>query len=305
MNRASNFSHGFLATLNHGGFRHNISLFMEMLYAPVGDFSPGYDFSWTSPWLELGGGAVLNHYLPIHPSKLRPKDEENTLVRITDTVPNPAGGVDLITYTSPKTGIPNLKLVNPGPETVVHHWTSKGVKLMGRAALNLGRLLPEESRGPDDLRIFAEAALLGVENQPLFYEKRDERIPIMFGLNVPTFHLLDLLTLQAEYYKSPYNDIDYFNASSLPIWKTGFVQDSTQQYLVDANRAVIPVANHKDDWKWSIYAKKVLNKSITIYGQAASDHFRLTDADYRVTAVPLTTKPSEWYYLLRMEFALR
>ena len=305
MNRAGSFSHGLLATANHGYFKHNLSLFMEMLYAPAGDFSPGYDFSFTSPFFEFGGGFVLNHWLPIHPSKLRPKNDENTLVRVNDSVPDGAGGTTLITYTAPKAELENLQLAHRGPDTMVHRWTSKGVKVMGRATLNLNSLLPEERRSPEDLRIFAEVALLGVENQPLFYEKRSERMPIMLGMNIPTFRLLDLLSIQVESYKSPYNDIDYFNASSIPIWKTKFAQDSSKKYLVDANRTVIPVANHEDDFKWSVYAKKILNKSVTLYGQAASDHFRLTDADYRVTAVPLTTKTNQWYYLLRLEFALR
>ena len=305
MNRASNFSHGILATVNHGGFKHDFSLFMEMLYAPVGDFSPGYDVSYTSPFFEVGGGVVLNHYLPIRPSALKPKNDENTLVRVNDTVPNAAGGYDLVSYQAPKSELQNLKLEHAGPDTIVDRWTSKGVKLMARAALNLGFLLPENRRAPEDLRLFGEVALLGVGNQPLFYEKRSERMPIMLGINIPTFKLLDLLSVQAEYFSSPYNDIDYFNGASLPIWKASFAQDSSKKYLVDASHRVIPVANHKDDLKWSVYAKTGINKSITAYAQVASDHFRLTDADYRVTSVPLTGKPSEWYYLLRLEFALR
>lgn len=304
MNRAGSFSHGLLATANHGAFKHNLSLFMEMLYAPVGDFSPGYDFSFTSPFLEFGGGVVLNHFIPIRPSKLRPKNDENTLVRVNDSVPDGASGFTLVSYSAPKSELANLGLAKPGPDTLVHRWTSKGVKAMARAALNLNSLLPEDKRSPDDLRLFGEVAVLGWENQPLFYEKLNERMPIMLGVNIPTFKLLDLLSVQVESYKSPYNDINSFNGSSIPVWTTAFAKDSAK-YLVDSKKRVIPVANHKDDFKWSVYMKKALNKSVILYGQAASDHFRLTDADYRVTPVPLTTKSNEWYYLLRMEFALR
>jgi hypothetical protein len=205
----------------------------------------------------------------------------------------------------PKTEIPNVAMANPQDTAVVHRWTSQGVKLMARAALDLGRLLPEDLRGPEDLRLFGEVAVLGWGNQPLFYEKRGERIPVMLGLNVPTFRLLDLLSVQVEYYKSPYNDIDYFNSQSIPIWKTSFAKDSADAYLTDASGRIIPVADHKDDLKWSVHARKTVNKSVTVFVQAASDHFRLTDADYRVTPVPLTGKPQEWYYLLRLEFALR
>lgn len=305
MNRAGNFSHGILGVVNHGNFKHNFSLFMEMLYSPVGDFSPGYDFGYNGSWLDFGGGVVFNHYLPIRPSALRPRNEENLYVRVKDARPNAVGGVDTVSYYMPKTELPNVVTVNPQDTQVVHRWTSKGVKLMGRAALDLGRLLPEGLRGPEDLRLFGEVAVLGWGNQPFFYEKRNERIPVMLGFNLPTFRLLDLLSLQVEYYKSPFNDIDYFNSQSIPIWKTAFAKDSADSYLTDASGRIIPVADHKDDLKWSVHAKKIVNKSVTVFAQAASDHFRLTDADYRVTPVPLTGRPGEWYYLLRLEFALR
>lgn len=305
MNRAGSYSHGLLGTLAHGHFKHNLSLFMETQYFPIGDFSPGYDFSFAGTWVDLGGGVVFNHYLPIRPSQLTPKNDENTYVKIKNVVPNTAGGTDTVVYYAPKTEVPNLQLTGQQILETEHRWTSKGIKLMGRMALNLGSLLPEDARGPEDLRIFAEAAVLGVENQPLFYERLTDRIPIMAGVNIPTFKLLDLLSAQVEYYKSPYNDIDYFNAQSIPIWKVDYTKGAADKYLTDASGNLIPVANHKDDLKWSLHAKKNLNKIVTVYAQAASDHFRLTDADYRVTPVPLTTKPSEWYYLLRLEFALR
>jgi hypothetical protein len=307
MNRAGAYSHGLLATLAqfNGTLKHNLSLFMETQYSPVGDFSPGYDFSYTTKWLDLGGGAVLNHYLPIRPSALKPKNEANSYVRVMDSVTNAGGGIDTRIYYAPKSEVANLQLQHATDPEEISRWTSKGVKVMGRAALNLGNLIPDELRSPEDGRVFAEVALLGVENQPLFYEKRSQRMPLMLGVNIPTGKLLDLLCLQVEYYKSPYNDIDYFNAQSLPVWKTTFAKDSTDKYLTDAGGKVIPMAITKDDLKWSVYAKRIVNKSITVYAQAASDHFRLTDADYRVTPVPLTTKPSQWYYLLRMEFAVR
>jgi hypothetical protein len=308
MNRAGSYSHGMLGTIVHldGHLKHNVSLFMETLYSPIGDFSPGYDFTFNSKWIDLGGGAVLNHYIPIRPSALVRKNDENTYVQIKDVVPNALGGNDTLTYYAPKSEIPNLQLTNALPSTFEHRWTSKGVKLMGRATLNLGQLLPEEIKNPDDLKLFAEIALLGVADQPLFYEKKSERMPIMLGINLPTFKALDILSIQMEYYKSGFNDIDYFNGQSLPIWKTKFAQDSTtERYFADSQGKLIPIQNHKDDIKWSVHARKSVNKYVTVYAQAASDHFRLTDVSYKHSPVPLTTTPTEWYYLFRLEFSLR
>ena len=303
MNRAGNYSHGVMLSLAqfNGMLKHSFSLFMETQYFPVGDFSPGYDGSFTSKWFELGGGVVLNHYLPLHPSALRPKDGENTYIRQVT-------GVDSTGDTAYYIG-PNFNSVdiNDSSVTVLHRWTTKGVKLMGRAAVNLGYLLPPEIRGTEDLRVFAEAAVLGWENQPLYYEKRSERIPVMFGINLPTFRMLDVLTLQAEYYRSPFNDIDKYNSSSLPIWEAHFAKDGLGTILTDSTGKVIPASVHDDDWKWSVYAKKAINKAVTVYVQAASDHLRLMSGPRQVktSSIPLTSSPSEWYYLIRMEFSLR
>lgn len=306
MNRAGNYSHGAMLSLSqfNGMFKHNFSLFMETQYSPVGDFSPGYDGSFNTKWFELGGGVVFNHYLPLRPSALRPGVEvnfgENAYIRAMDTAND-------TTYYGPKNISPfDLSDTNV-VSTVLHRWTQKGIKVMGRTALNLGHILPAEIRNSDDLRVFAELAVLGWKNQPLYYEKRSERVPIMFGINLPTLKLLDVITLQGEYYPAPFNDIDRFNSSSLPIWRTDFVTDSTSRLVFDAAGKVIPITVHKDDWKWSVFAKKTINKVMTVYAQAASDHLRLMSGprQLKTSNVPLTSSPNEWYYLIRMEFSLR
>ncbi len=283
MNRASNYSHGALLALKQfdGKLSHNFSLFMETQYYPIGDFSPGYDFSFTQKWFEVGGGVVLNHYLSSRPSALTPTRPENTY--ITGHVKDSNGTVSETSWPQD----------SPPADTIVDtlktgHWTLKGVKLMGRAALNLGSLLPESIRGSEDLRIFTEVAVLGVKNYPIYYNKLSRRMPVMFGINLPTAKILDVLSLQAEHYSSLYNDIDQFSVNSLPVWQTTNGDSIT-----------------RDDWKWSVYGKKTVNKLITVYSQVANDHFRLTDGHYKVSNIPLTSSPSDWYYLIRLEFALR
>lgn len=333
MNRASNYSHGALFSLSQwgGSLKHNFSLFMETNYYPIGDFSPGYDVSFTNKWFEFGAGAVFNHFLALRPSLLEPKTDENTYVHAhVDTAPGQA-----IHYYGPRDKVPGYYYVSddliyrfkddPGyTEAPLHNWTHKGIKTMARAALNLGFLLPEAKRNPDDLRLFAEVAVLGWKNQPLYFEKRNERMPIMFGIHVPTFKLLDGLTFQAEYYESGFNNYDRFNSGSLPIWATDFdttafveqavnPKDPTETFFVFNNLLaldngkIVPTANRKDDWKWSLNAKKTVNKFFTVHTQAASDHLRLMSGPRQVAAspAPLTASPKEWYYLVRLEFSLR
>lgn len=279
MNRASNYSHGALLSISQmgGKLKHNFSLFMETSFAPIGSFSPGYDVQAVSKWFEAGAGVVFNHYANFKPSQETPRSLQNTYVDVRN-----ANGTHYIGTLDADTAS------SPVDTVILHRWTFKGVKCMARAALNLGWLIPEDFRGPEDLRLFAEAALLGVANQPVYYTKRSERIPIMFGVTLPTARFLDLLTLQGEYYQSPYNDIDLLNSSSLPIPQT-------------ANTDSV----HADDFKWSIYAKKTLNQRMNLYAQAASDHLRLTDGRYRASNIPLTHTPKDWYYVFRLEFNLR
>jgi hypothetical protein len=81
------------------------------------------------------------------------------------------------------------------------YYTFAGTKLMARYSLNLreilGRVRPElkELFGEQDLKLYGEAALLGMKNyptalsSPVWYMSRLERIPVMLGFNWPTHPL--------------------------------------------------------------------------------------------------------------------
>src|SRR5690606_8416685 len=128
-----------------------------------------------------------------------------------------------------------------GTVRALHYYTQRGVKLMARAAVDLGLLIPERLRNPGDLRLFAEAALLGWENQPYFYEDRAERVPVMVGAHLPTLRLLDRLTVQAERYRAPFASSYDFNYYGYPVWT---VKPDSRG------------AGARDDWKWSATARR-------------------------------------------------
>lgn len=70
-------------------------------------------------------------------------------------------------------------------------YTFSGTKLMGRATLDLKAALetltgPLSFFGREDLKVYGEAALLGVKNYDGWYADPSERIPVMFGMNWPT-----------------------------------------------------------------------------------------------------------------------
>jgi hypothetical protein len=291
MNGARTYKTGVHGRLSHLGDRlsHDVTLFLETEIDPIGDITPGYEINLNLGFLEVGAGCALNHYLSFHPSQLEPKDENhmNTYVELDYTVTTPQGD-SAVRYAGPMSSLPaNIQtdiedsLITP---RVTSHWSHRGIKLMGKAALNPGLYLPEGLLGPEDLRIFMEVAVLGLEDKEYFYETLSERVPVMFGVNLPTFRLIDLLCVQIERYDSPYNNFLPYNELSLPTWQDGEEPKT------------------RDDWKWSVYAMKTINRLFKLHVQVANDHLRTLKYDRIKSNVPLTRNPTHWYYLAKLEF---
>lgn len=272
----------------YGKITHDLNLFVETVTDPIGDITPAYETALNLPFVELGFGAAYNRGISFKPGATRPKDDANAYIEYSG---DPALGLPY--YRGPFLGAPEkLQGDTSIPFTVLHRWTQQGLKLMGRIAFNLGSVIPEDKRGPDDLRIFAEAAVLGWKNQPYFYANRSRRIPIMFGLNVPTLKTLDILSLQFEHYNSLFNDTYFFNFNSLPIWKVDDYQTMDQQFY------------QHNPWRWSVFGKKRLNRIASMDFQVASDHLRLRDLLTSQTEYEMTLNPTNWYYLMRMDIGI-
>jgi hypothetical protein len=182
------------------------------------------------------------------------------------------------------------------------YYTYQGVKLMASLSFDPKAYLPMPMLGPEDLKIYGEWSLLGVQDYSYMYNDRWQRMPVMVGFNLPTFKLLDVLSIEGEYYNSPFtNDLTSLYYSETPTWNilpgnaTGI---TPAQYASDARR---------DNWKWAIYAKKEIIKGIQIYAQAASDDIRpiyLNEAPFP-TLVPVTNRNGrDWYYLIRLQFGI-
>jgi len=82
------------------------------------------------------------------------------------------------------------------------------------------RWLPINGLGPNDLKLYGEASVLGVKDYGNLYNDIWQRIPVMMGFNIPTFGWLDYLSLEVEWYGSPYRNslgkIGNFNSLSQP-----------------------------------------------------------------------------------------
>jgi hypothetical protein len=315
-----------------GDWRHDVLLFSEFNQAPLFDFSPSYVVTGSvMKAVEVGAGISFHRWLPIRSSVESPRTANNTYVEVDGF---PAYGVqdpNTLAFTPISNGgtVKDLKsrvttyVDTTGMAVVSEATDSKGrtvyirndngdtlrigksqrltfqaIKVMGRASLDIGTLLDLPSTtGP--FKVFGEVALLGVENQPHFFEKRSERMPVMLGVDIPTFGILDLLTFQVEYLKNPYPDNNYqqFN-NNLP--QPTLPSDDPQNY--EARRASGQYDD--DDLKWSAQLKKTVVTGLDIYLQVANDHFRVQDVTAQPSFMPLTQDPTDWYYMLRFQWSL-
>lgn len=156
-----------------GLLRHDLLLTTEMDFYPLHDPNLGYIFTYTPPvpFFELGGGVEWARFIPVEKSRTTPGlDEDNFNMRVPDSR-KWVGYVDTAT----------------GDTTM---YTFSGTKLMARLTINPQAFYRIPFLGEEDLKIYGEAALLGVKNYDGWYENRKERVPAMFGINWPTHPLM-------------------------------------------------------------------------------------------------------------------
>lgn len=309
--------------------KHDFMLMSERDFRPQGDFSPAYMFQADLGAFQFGAGLAWHHLLPID-AKLSKTDPSNAgkdlvvrynafpafaaahnqyLDRDEDTVRHVQGAPLIATLTD----MDGVLAENPGltadpksyrvtdasgnvyvPDTVIY--TTQGLKAMARASFEPQKLIPMRILGPQDLKIYAEVALLGWQNQPGYYEKRWDRVPRMFGINLPAFRLLDLLSVEFEYFPNPMDDdmeqmISKGNYNPIPY----------------GSGLLFPKSDHRDDWKWTVYASRQILSGFSLRGQIANDHFRapqITPNQHLFASVPATRVPSDWYYVVTLNFGI-
>lgn len=193
---------------------------------------------------------------------------------------------------------------NPGYVTEAErgYYTPAGTILMARAALNLGRLLGMET-GRESFKIFAEAALLGLENQPIFYEDRSRRAPVMAGVNLPTFGILDQLTVQVEYFDSPWANstraLGEQNAA-VPWYPEGL----DPLFSRDAYNDV----TDRDNFAWSVLLRREVLPRVHLSAQFARDHLRTVGTNWfyggRLEPNEILYRNSSWYWMMQLAWGL-
>jgi hypothetical protein len=176
---------------------------------------------------------------------------------------------------------------------------------MGRASLDFKPIFGiEESMSPSDLMIYSEAAVIGLDNYPVYYKSTSERTPIMVGFNFPTFRLLDYLTLETEYFKNPHMNSDFvpaFFRTLTPKSTVGSIPETPDiaDDFYDKGTNWKPANHTDDDLKWTITAQK----SFGVWNLAAqygTDHFRPLTGAFRPSLTEAATTKDAYYYMLRL-----
>jgi hypothetical protein len=274
------------------GLRLNSKLWQDRIVSDLFittavDFYPMYDYSIAYVGsikpidaIEFGFGVDLDRILSVDNSKTTPKANNSFVDTLTPT------------------------------DTTFYSFA--GTKIMARMCFDPKAFFPHRILGQEDLKIFGEMAILGVKNYPGYYSQLWQRIPLMFGANVdviddasnillnifgklfsfnpPTLSLLDVLSFQGEYYRSPYPNSYYevmFNMVPEPYIKPNMDWAYYQH----------------DDWKWSVYASKKILGGLSIIGQIANDHTRVDvareeDAEYE----DVMRINGMWCWMLKMKF---
>jgi hypothetical protein len=167
------------------------SLQQHLIISSERDVPPMYDLSLTYigdynflKVVDIGAGVDFHHLVSVNEKRTTPQVKEN---RYADGIP--------LSNTVQDSLYPNLE-----------YYTFRGIKVMGKISIDPKPLFPSSIFGKEDLKIFGEAAILGVENYPYYYDDIKKRIPVMFGINLPCFKLLDICSVQWEWYGSQFEN---------------------------------------------------------------------------------------------------
>jgi hypothetical protein len=305
----------------NGMLVHDFTLLSDRDWEPLHDLSPGYTLT-VKPtgFLEAGAVVVWSHAIPARPSRVQPKTMQNAYSTnskmpvagaagfgvsetvVFNTPGDPSSGVDTIIVDTTAREAQTLRdwaACEAGDCSNIDYYTFKGFKGMVRASFDVGVLLGMPQIDAGDFKLYGEVALLGFQDQPYYYDDKSERMPMMAGLNIPTFGLLDRLSAEVEYHKSRFTNSIYAvgaQGTPQPVTKEdgsagGYAYQGRPEYT-------------KDDWKWSFYARRSLYQGVNVHAQVASDHQRHPDFWGVMSDASITNKTTDWYYVFRVDFNL-
>ncbi|MBD3392597.1 MAG: hypothetical protein GF418_10940 [Chitinivibrionales bacterium] len=293
-----------LSLLDEGSFKQHLTVTSETDLPPLFDFSIIYRASISiKKILEIGAGVNFYRLFPFNKELTTPGKSDATGKAKAFTLEEARNqwyqgqSVNIVLGTD-SIGVDTAG--NAIPDTVAY-LTHRGIKVGGRLMFDIKRFFYADVFGDNDLMLYGEAAIIGVKDYPLFYENIAERIPLTAGFCFPTFKLLDRLSVELEYFKSPYRHDYYFIREKLDPCPTNL-----DQYYVSTpgGGSDTTFAPHEDDLKWSVDIEKMFGKPKTflIALRIASDHLRVQTDPWAPARYDLLTKPTDWYWQLKLMY---
>jgi hypothetical protein len=212
---------------------------------------------------EIGAGAQLGSIISVDPKATTPASDETRYLNGTDTS---------------------------------RYYTFRGTKVMSRFSFDPKKLLPRiDMFGEHDLKIYGEAALLGVRNygvalhSPVWYNSILERIPVMLGFNLPACRILDVLSVEGEWWGNRY-----------PNSMEGIVTNGLPLPFLQGTKTVDSMKYKNDNLKWSVFGAKTFARYFRASFQAASDHMRTFAWDWqRQDWEESLHGLDKWYFVVR------
>jgi hypothetical protein len=264
-----------------GAFEQNLILNSETELHPLFDISPAYIASMRfGEVFRIGAGINLYHILPIERKLTFP-----------DTFAY--DGSDLSGFNGDPNSRTWIYVDTAGHDTTFLSFA--GTKIMANASLDPKALFGAGSLGREDLKLYGEIAVIGLDMSAAYkavYGDYKRRMPVMVGFNFPMFNLLDHLSLEVEWYGAKFKD------------DLARYQSTTGSYM-----SPLPVRNSnnlnlaRDDWKWSLHAEKTVGQ-LRFSAQAANDHSRpggtLTSPGSEWETYFIT--PKDWYWMTKVGF---
>ena len=176
----------------------------------------------------------------------------------------------------------------------------KATNIDSRVIFDPKPLLGDVSKifGDEDGILYGEVAILGLKDSAEYsYIPKNtllHRMPMLVGINVPCFKLLDVLAVELEYFKSPYANDWFGNYGS---------ESATSKDLTGSDEQIDNYIN-RDNFKWSFYAKKAIGK-FEVRAMVADDHtiYKLYQTDY-LTSEQTMQKPGDWQWSLEFRYNL-
>jgi hypothetical protein len=214
------------------------------LQAPVGDYTPSLLASYaiggekSRPVVEVGAGVSFTRLISVNPALTTPHYAENMRLINVDTIQT-ANGDSIV------------------GDSIFYSFAA--TKVMARFSLDPKPLFGNPGFfGDEDLKLYGEGCILGVKDYPIYYEDIGRRIPIMLGFNVPTFKILDVLSIEVEWYNDKYSNnyqLTYFPRDKTPLPVVG--QSEPKPY----------------PWYWDIYAARTITRGIQVLFDFGRTHY--------------------------------